>query len=87
MELWFHIIIWCHPKTVTPGRAVPLAMPLGLDGRNFPAIKFADKKSPDLAFSNVDRYKKGEGASASLTPPLAKHLENLNQKCKLNHCI
>ena len=25
-------------------------------GRNFPAIDFAGKKSPDLAFSNVDRY-------------------------------
>ena len=25
-------------------------------GRNFPAIEFAGKKSPDLAFSNVDRY-------------------------------
>ena len=25
-------------------------------GRNFPAIKSAGKKSPDLAFSNVDRY-------------------------------
>ena len=24
--------------------------------RNFPAIEFAGKKSPDLAFSNVDRY-------------------------------
>ena len=24
--------------------------------RNFPAIEFAEKKSPDLAFSNVDRY-------------------------------
>ena len=25
-------------------------------GRNFPAIEFAGKKSPDLAFSNADRY-------------------------------
>ena len=25
-------------------------------GQNFPAIEFAGKKSPDLAFSNVDRY-------------------------------
>ena len=25
-------------------------------GRNFPAIEFAGKKSPHLAFSNVDRY-------------------------------
>ena len=25
-------------------------------GRNFPAIEFADKKSPDLAFSNVERF-------------------------------
>ena len=25
-------------------------------GRNFPAIEFAGKKSPDLAFSNVDSY-------------------------------
>ena len=25
-------------------------------GRNFPAIEFGGKKSPDLAFSNVDRY-------------------------------
>ena len=25
-------------------------------GRNFPATEFDDKKSPDLAFSNVDRY-------------------------------
>ena len=25
-------------------------------GRNFPAIEFAGTKSPDLAFSNVDRY-------------------------------
>ena len=25
-------------------------------GRNFPAIEFAGKKSPDLIFSNVDRY-------------------------------
>ena len=24
--------------------------------RNFPAIEFAGNKSPDLAFSNVDRY-------------------------------
>ena len=24
--------------------------------RNFPAIEFGGKKSPDLAFSNVDRY-------------------------------
>ena len=27
-------------------------------GRNFPAIEFAGKKSPDLAFSFVDRYVK-----------------------------
>ena len=25
-------------------------------GRKFPAVGFAGKKSPDLAFSNVDRY-------------------------------
>ena len=25
-------------------------------GQNFPAIEFAGGKSPDLAFSNVDRY-------------------------------
>ena len=25
-------------------------------GRNFPGIEFAGTKSPDLAFSNVDRY-------------------------------
>ena len=25
-------------------------------GRNFPAIEFAGTKSPDLAFSNVDKY-------------------------------
>ena len=25
-------------------------------GQNFPAIKFAGKKYPDLAFSNVDSY-------------------------------
>ena len=30
-------------------------------GRNFPAIEFAGKKSPDLAFSNVDRYGNDKG--------------------------
>ena len=24
VELWFHIIIWCHPKWGRPGRAAPL---------------------------------------------------------------
>ena len=30
-ELWFHTIMWCHPKMVTPGASrLPLATPLGL---------------------------------------------------------
>ena len=35
VELWFHIIIWCHPKwchpkMVTPGAGQLLAMPLSI---------------------------------------------------------
>ena len=28
VELWFHIIIWCHPKMVTPGAGRPSRPPL-----------------------------------------------------------
>ena len=29
VEIWFHLIIWCHPKMVTPGAGrPPLATPL-----------------------------------------------------------
>ena len=39
-------------------------------GRNFSAIEFAGKKSPDLAFSNVDRH----ALQPSLNNELARNL-------------
>ena len=53
-------------------------------GRNFPAIEFAGKKSPDLAFSNVDRYANQHSAYLCIAMVTSCFLILLNVKVNLH---
>ena len=72
-------------KPMGPGVIVPLAPSSRRPwsgGRNFPAIEFAGKKSPNLAFSNVGRY---EGDESILLLEQKKNILKIKIKDSTSH--
>ena len=49
-------------------------------GRNFPVIAFAGKKSPDLIFSNADRYGRNRLRFILINDFLSKMMKNTKSK-------